>query len=699
MALTPEDQTIEALGILTNTITNNIYHKHYKHVVEYAKKMNILITGDNMKELLRKFSRREDDVQFAQRVELTNAITPAVAASLMTPFYKVGRSNNIIKSITFESNDNSGTKLEDIKDAELHYNGDKSLHRYLETRLVELNFSDPNSFIVTEFDMPEVGAMGELLNKVEPRPFEVSSHEAINYFYKNNILQWLVIKDNCNYYDFNDNVKKGEVFTIYYPDIAIKFTQIDLTSEGIAIGQLISYSTPDGVVQYYRSDKQRFFQVENFTYNAGYVPAVRVGYKPDLSTDGVTMVSPMHDALCYFMKSIKTVSEFDLTMALHAFPQKFQYVQRCLGVNNLGCNNGQTTDGGTCSKCSGSGFAIHTSAQDGVVMRIPKDKQDIIDLQQLVHYESPPIDLLKFQDEFIFQLKNEARQAVFNSEIFTKSDITKTATELTLSMEAVYDTLFPFAENFSKVYKDILYIIARFVDVTDIIIEHRFPKDFKFKTTGELLNELKIANESGAPGYVRTELSMDIAAQQYVDKPLELKRIESKQRYYPFPDKTQTEIAFIISSDLTTKYNKILYANFDNIFLELEKDAQRLSLSFYAYPPEKQKLLLDEKVNAMIAEIAGGETLAIGFNDPNAAEMEGVTDVEAEAKAKLKGSVGGVQGILALQDSVSRGITDINAAKVLLFEIYGFDEKTATRMLGTPKKVVAAPAPAPFVAK
>lgn len=626
MALTPEEQTTQAFDIIADTVTNNIYHKHYKHVCEYAEKMEILITGKGMDKLLKKFSRREDDVQFKQRCELTNAITPAVSSSIMTPFYKVGRSNNIIKSISFESDNNKESKIKDVTEASLFYNGDKSLHRYLETRLVELNFSDPNSFIVTEFDQPEIGAQGELLYKVEPRPFEVSSHNAINYYYKNNILQWLIVKEYYNYTELNGKVCEYSIYTIYFPDVAIKFTQIELTSEAIVTGKLIEFDSPNGKeLKYYRADKKRFFEVENFEYNAGFIPAVRVGYKPDLSTKGETMVSPMHDALCYFMKSIKTVSEFDLTMALHAFPQKFQYVQRCLGLNNLGCNNGQTTDGGTCTKCNGSGFAIHTSAQDGVVMRIPKDKQDIIDLQQLVHYESPPIDLLRFQDEFIFQLKNEARQAVFNSEIFTKSDVTKTATELTLSMEAVYDTLFPYAENFSKVYKDILYIIARFVDVTDIIIEHRFPKDFKFKTTNELLNELKIANESGAPGYVRTELSMDIAAQQYIDKPLELKRIESKQKFYPFPDKTQTEIAFIVSSDLTTKYNKILYANFDNIFLDLEKDAQVLGLNFYSYPPEKQKELLDEKVNLMIQEIDGEQSVSVDFNSsqqqPTAVEI------------------------------------------------------------------------------
>jgi hypothetical protein len=72
-----------------------------------------------------------------------------------------------------------------------------------------------------------------------------------------------------------------------------------------------------------------------------------------------------------------------------------------------------------------------------------------------------------------------------------------------------------------------------------------------------------------------------------------------------------------------------------------------------------------------------------GLHNPN--------DIEAEAKAKLKGTVGGVQGVLSIQDSVSKGITDYSAAVTLLFEIYGFNEATAKAILGTPKKIATIP--------
>lgn len=54
------------------------------------------------------------------------------------------------------------------------------------------------------------------------------------------------------------------------------------------------------------------------------------------------------------------------------------------------------------------------------------------------------------------------------------------------------------------------------------------------------------------------------------------------------------------------------------------------------------------------------------------------------AQANLRGSVGGVQGILGLQSSVSQGITQYDAAVELLKEIYGFAEETAKKVLGEP---------------
>ena len=61
--------------------------------------------------------------------------------------------------------------------------------------------------------------------------------------------------------------------------------------------------------------------------------------------------------------------------------------------------------------------------------------------------------------------------------------------------------------------------------------------------------------------------------------------------------------------------------------------------------------------------------------------------IKREAQATLKGSVGGVTALLAIQTAVGAGTTDLEAAVVIIEEIYGIEKETARKMLGTPKKI------------
>jgi len=55
-----------------------------------------------------------------------------------------------------------------------------------------------------------------------------------------------------------------------------------------------------------------------------------------------------------------------------------------------------------------------------------------------------------------------------------------------------------------------------------------------------------------------------------------------------------------------------------------------------------------------------------------------------QAQANLRGSVGGVQGVLAVQASVSAGTTTYEAALSILTIIYGFTDEQARQILGQP---------------
>jgi hypothetical protein len=56
-----------------------------------------------------------------------------------------------------------------------------------------------------------------------------------------------------------------------------------------------------------------------------------------------------------------------------------------------------------------------------------------------------------------------------------------------------------------------------------------------------------------------------------------------------------------------------------------------------------------------------------------------------ESQATLKGSVGGVQALLQIQQSVGQGLTDVESAIVIISEIFGFSFELARQMLAHQK--------------
>ena len=142
------------------------------------------------------------------------------------------------------------------------------------------------------------------------------------------------------------------------------------------------------------------------------------------------------------------------------------------------------------------------------------------------------------------------------------------------------------------------------------------------------------------------------------------------------------------------KYKKYV-DDFNKSALELVRLAAQLRamIDYILSLPEKYLKLLQDCLVKIYAALAGGFTdlLASPDNllgaDVNMDEFNTpvVNDIEAEAKANLKGSVGGVQGILEIQKSVSEGITDYSAAVGILDLIYGISLENARRILGTPR--------------
>jgi len=590
---------IKGLEQLKKVIDGDIKHKDYKRVTELADTYYKMVSGDDITELLHKITKRETDEEFEMRKLITNSIISPTLASTKLPFQKVVRKQPLVRKIDWEDEETDNKKTE-LEESITEYWGDASLEKYLEYAFVDYNYIDPNAFIITEFDPFDSNK-----EKAKPYPFLADSTQCIMFEIKNNILEYLIVKLPIKFK--RDEIDTdGFSFTMYLGADTIKLTQVDTDKKKDKGTEIIKI-------------KEEFYKIEYFEPKAKKVPARRVGFKRDAQTKGRTFVSCFHDVIPYLNKTLKIDSELDLSAAMTAFPQRFAYVSSCKN-----CNRGKMPDGEICPVCDGSGKEpFHNSTMDIITLDLPRDPASMIDLEKLLVYKTPPIELLTFQKDYINELRASIFMMMFNKELYSKAEVAATATEKVLELDNMNDTLRPFAQSLSTMWVYVVEDIATFTDKGDkIILEHIYPKDFKFKSLTELMSELRTAKDADASTSTIAAIEDDINELLYADRPEELKIIRIKNSVNPFRGYSEENVRLLLAQGLTTQDNAILWSNLESIFNELEQEHANPWLYDLAY--DKILALVAEKVQKykeqMKAESAQPPENPIRTGEPPAGE-------------------------------------------------------------------------------
>jgi hypothetical protein len=286
-----------------------------------------------------------------------------------------------------------------------------------------------------------------------------------------------------------------------------------------------------------------------------------------------------------------------------AFPQRYRYVTPC---SNPVCRGGTLIDGkGECQICHGTGIQpFHKGTQDVVKMLLPKDPNERFPLEDLAYDHSPDIDLLKFDAEYLEKLEKKIQAKMFNADLYTRSEIATTATEKVLETDNLNDTLYPFARNYSATWEFVVYDIATFTDMNNgLVLQHKFPIDFKFKSLRELMEELQTAKNAGASTSTIAAIEDDINELLYSDRPEALKEMRIKNQINPFRGYSEANIRFIISQGNVPKTSSVLWENLEAIFQDLEVENQNPWLYDLAYELIVQKV--KDKTQEYIALITG----------------------------------------------------------------------------------------------
>lgn len=559
-------------------------HPYYTRTVELARKYTALSTGVGIEKYMKMYSRREDANLFKVRCEITQQITPSILSRLSAVREKAYRSH-YRREVSYGSEEMELAKSSNFENDLSRYAGGMGVDGYCQDRLLELNLTDPNTWVIQEWK-----DFNNYQEFAEPYPFEASSEMAIDFAFERGTLQYLT-------------VDVGEGFTCYQRNFS---STLKKTGEKAGV----SLEPPTELVNGERVlINGEYWIYQEYYHHLGEIKAKRVGYKRDKITAGNTFVWPYEAAEPYLMKSLKVVSELDLTAANVAFPITARYADAC---NAPGCGGSGWVDNMVCGSCKGTGHkTTPTSVMEEIVVSpMPTSPDNMLDLSKLFTHISPDVSILSWQQAYVQELEEKCIAADLNSEMYNKKEIQQTATGKSIDQQNANDVVYKYFRFYAEFWQFTVFAIADIMAKSDglnaqIIVS----KDLKLKTINELMDDLKQANDAGAGPATRQAIEWDIMRIVSTDSPHEFEEWEVKERFNPFSGYTEDQKMVWAQSPLIPFSQRVLYANLGYIFDQLEFNNPK----FYKMPYAEQKALVDAKVAEITATLqsAAAPTIAV----------------------------------------------------------------------------------------
>lgn len=613
--------TTQLRDILEDAISNERRHKHYQRTVDLAKLYKQLMTGNDQQSLLATYKSRETQEQLEQRFAITNTRTQYVNNKILTVFKRVSRSDEVIDNIYYEGDDKKNNeKIAEVQARFKKFHKGKTLKDYLTEAFEHFCFYDPNAWLVIEFRKEEG-------KKPFIYPVEVTSEQAIKYEWSDGELQYLIIKHGAPVWEKgNDTIeapvpasdasirlavdmylgakdRPGDKFLLYAADDALQYVEVASPDK-----RPLNYVPTPGaeLVEINVKGAKKYFEASIYNTKSKICPMMQFGYITDPETDRETFVSPAHPSVIIQKDLINTKSEFDLTKALHGFMKMIQYAQICeyeetFEENTDRCIQGKMNlSGETCKECAGLGMKVHTSSQDIILIKWPDGKEEYIPLSEAVHYVTTPEHMVNMWKTEVADLERDCSLAIFNTNLFDRSEIAVTATEKRINTEAAYDVLFDYGAQYSSLFKFVAMMAAIHTQNDDgIVIEHKIAS-FNLDTTIDLIANRKAAVDAGSPYVVAQAFDMKLLSKLAQDDPINVEWMKVRERMRPFREKSKEEIMFILAELPPDDPKKVLYIHFEDVMDQIEEE--HTSPPFYKLKPEAQRKIVAEKVKPLIPE-------------------------------------------------------------------------------------------------
>lgn len=663
----PEYGTTEFTKELNEILRSNSKHRHdfYHETCEHAEAMGVHVEGLKPKKLLDINRPNEPGDIKAYRLEVYRPKTKSLSEKVINTVNRIF--NPRLYHITWYPSPTPVIRDEEWIDKylteELPYY--ESLMRFVRETYTKKDFADPNALcaiLPINFDIPDT-------EYYKPVPYIYGAHEILKF-------------------------KESEYYLI------------KCKGKGKELGKAI-WMDRERVAFYKEIEKDNWQLKIEYPHTLREVPAFRLGGLIMGNEAPYWFQSFIAGVLPHWDDVVTLSSDLQAGVVNHLYLEKWEYTVECDSCDGNGYMSVQDANPTadvknllppgaearvTCKTCGGSGKRVTRGPFN--VTQINKDAMasEVVSPIPPAGYIDKPIDILDKIIEIIVKEETKGLASI-NMEIISKVGEDQSGVAKTIDRQDLDGFLMRYATHaFDYVIPQLVWYCMKWrygnILTDDQLIEN-FPtvkKPTKFEVIDVMLlqQEMKAASEANVSSNILKQIEKEIVNTKYSGDEFERKKNNAIIELDPLYSKGPDELMTLMASNVIKKEDWAVHEYIDLAIDTLtENDEAFLDLS------RRQQR---ELVNIWVKNYLDMNPKPVEVGD-DGEEVPERTDIEAEARAKLKGSVGGTQGILQIQESVSRGITQYSAAVTLLKEIYGFDDKVAKAILGTPKKQVASVAP------
>jgi len=619
--------------------------KHWDDWNRVRDTMFVHTRGRNPGEILTSRRPNEDPEIQKYRLSIYEPITKGSMNRAIDKLYRIFGSANFSIQVSEELNEYLSMKK---FDGQYFYS---YVQKYVVRRMIE----DPNGYLIW---IPTGEGLNDSSIKVEVKPLLIYSNQI--KFVDDDVIVWL---DENEHSEIYENGKSKQSGLVYY----------SLTETGF-------YKH----IQIGTSKEKRFQLIPIYEHNLGVVPAMVLG--GDL-TDNEYFESYFHAFVPFGNEAIRQYSDWQGVMTTTCFPYREEVAETCSapGCRDGVCWNEKDQEHHPCRVCKGTGRVI-TRSPFGVFLR--EKNNSILDgggsgsSEPMIRFVSPPVDVIEYSGNAWQTLLKKAEESLhLNTINEAQSGVAKE-----IDREDSFMVLTKISNNiFDEIIFKSLLFIEGYRNVTNpmspVIVK---PISFSMKTENDLIDEINKLNDKNAPISFLVETTKDLARKRFSGNKSIARMVEILVVYDPIYHINTKDKSMMLASGTIKKDDiiKSIYAFkvLSQIVAENGTEFLENEMStIFAEMDSRLNVIVDQYIPKQVVDLAGGEQMNVD------AEIQ---KREAEAKANLKGSVGGVQGIIEIQQSVASGVTDPESAVALLMEIYGFNQDIATRIIGTPKPIV-----------